>query len=149
YADSPDPELRKIILHMTASMLAQTTDVPGGMKDGFMIKSLMTSARVLDDPSALKLAGLQTHKAFGVDALFAQDMQVRPMGHMHGSLRTLVGCAGYALYTGDPVLFSRVDAAYRYVRAQGTRFGFLPEVVGRQGDVVATETCALMAYVGL
>ena len=27
--------------------------------------------------------------------------------------------ADYALYVGDPVLFSRVDAIYRYVRSQG------------------------------
>jgi hypothetical protein len=68
---------------------------------------------------------------------------------MHGNLRTLVGTADYALYVGDPVLFSRVDAIYRYVRSEGTRFGFLPEVVGRQGDIVATETCALMDFIGL
>ena len=68
---------------------------------------------------------------------------------MHGNLRTLVGGADYALYVGDPVLFSRVDAIYRYVRSQATRFGFLPEVIGRQGDIVATETCALMDYIGL
>ena len=38
-------------------------------------------------------------------------------GHMHGSLRTLWGPADYALYVKDPVLFSRVDALYRYVRS--------------------------------
>jgi hypothetical protein len=68
---------------------------------------------------------------------------------MHGNLRTLVGVADYALYVRDPVLFSRVDAIYRYVRSEATRFGFLPEVIGRKGDVVATETCALMDYIGL
>jgi hypothetical protein len=60
-----------------------------------------------------------------------------------------VGSADYALYVGDPVLFSRIDAVYRWVRSQGTRFGFLPESIGRQGDIVGTETCALMDYVGL
>jgi len=68
---------------------------------------------------------------------------------MHGNLRTLVGAADYALYVGDPVLFSRVDAIYRYVRSEATRFGFLPEAIGRKGDIVGTETCALMDYVGL
>ena len=38
---------------------------------------------------------------------------------MHGNLRTLVGAADYALYVSDPVLFSRVDALYRYVRSEG------------------------------
>jgi hypothetical protein len=42
-----------------------------------------------------------------------------------------------------------VDALYRYVRSEATSFGFMPEVIGRRGDVVATETCALMDYVGL
>jgi hypothetical protein len=107
-----------------------------------MIKSLMTSARVLDDEPALKLAGMQTRDVFGDDPLFTPDNKFKQGGHMHGNLRTLVGAADYALYVGDPVLFSRVDALYRYVRSQATRFGFLPEVIGRQGDIVATETCA-------
>ena len=47
------------------------------------------------------------------------------------------------------MLFSRVDALYRYVRSEGTRFGFLPEVIGRKGDIVSCETCALMDYIGL
>ena len=68
---------------------------------------------------------------------------------MHGNLRTLVGAADYALYVKDPVLYSRVDALYRYVRSEGTRFGFLPEVIGRKGDIVSCETCALMDFLGL
>ena len=68
---------------------------------------------------------------------------------MHGNLRTLVGAADYALFVKDPVLFSRVDALYRYVRSEGTRFGFLPEVIGRKGDIVSCETCALMDFIGL
>ena len=47
------------------------------------------------------------------------------------------------------MLFSRVDAIYGYVRSEATRFGFLPEVMERKDDLVATETCALMDYVGL
>ncbi len=68
---------------------------------------------------------------------------------MHGNLRTVVGAADYALYVKDPVLFSRVDALYRYVRSTGTRFGFLPEAIGRKGDIVLCETCALMDFLGL
>jgi hypothetical protein len=168
YADSPDPVLRKIILHMTQSMLARGSNrTGGGFLDGFTIKSLMTAARVLGDDSALKLAAMQTRKVFGDDPLFTPDNKFKQGGHMHGNLRTLVGSADYALYAGaptsgtdtpaelevygpqGPVLFSRVDALYRYVRSQATRFGFLPESIGRQGDIVATETCALMDYIGL
>jgi hypothetical protein len=150
YADAPSPELRQAILRMTASMLTRASEPKGeGFLDGFQIKSLMTAARVLNDESALRLAGLQVHKAFVDRPLFTPDNTFRQGGHMHGNLRTLVGSADYALYVKDPVLFSRVDAIYRWVRTQATHFGFLPESIGRQGDVVGTETCALMDYVGL
>jgi hypothetical protein len=35
------------------------------------------------------------------------------------------------------------------VRSTGTRFGFIPAMIGRKGDVVSCETCALMDYAGL
>ncbi|MGA3326601.1 MAG: twin-arginine translocation signal domain-containing protein [Terriglobia bacterium] len=150
YGDAPDPEVGKIILRMTSNMLAHASSgTGGGFLDGFQIKSLMTVARVLHDESALKLAGMQVHRVFGDNPLFTPDNKFKQGGHMHGNLRTLVGSADYALYVGDPVLFSRADALYRYVRSQGTRFGFLPESIGRQGDIVGTETCALMDYLGL
>jgi len=150
YADAPDPDLRKTILRMTDNMLARASSgTGGGFLDGFMIKGVMTAARVLRDESALKLAGMQVHKVFGDNPLFTPDNKFKQGGHMHGNLRTLVGSADYALDVGDPVLFSRVDAIYRYVRSTATRFGFLPESIGRQGDIVGTETCALMDYIGL
>ena len=89
---------------------------------------------------------------FEENPLFTPDNKFvtgRGNGHVHGNLRALVGAADYALYVKDPVLFGRIDALYRYVRSQGTRFGFLPEVVGRKGDVISCETCALMDFVGL
>jgi hypothetical protein len=150
YADAPDPALRTTILRMTAAMLARASaKAPGGFVDGFMIKSLMASVRLLNDPSAVKLAGMQVQRVFVDRPAFTPDNTFRQGGHMHGNLRTLVGSADYALYVGDPVLFSRVDAIYRWVRSQATRFGFLPESIGRQGDIVGTETCALMDYIGL
>jgi hypothetical protein len=152
YDDAPEESLRQVILKLTASLLAQTEQGKGtgdGFLGGFIIKSLMASARVLHDQNALKLTRKQVQRVFVDSPLFSPDNTFRHGGHMHGNLRTLVGAADYALYTGDPVLFSRVDALYRYVRSEATSFGFLPEVIGRRGDVVATETCALMDYVGL
>lgn len=116
---------------------------------GFAIKSLMTCARRLNSAEALEAAGAIVRKVFGETQTFAPNNTFRHGGHMHGNLRTLVGAADYALFVKDPVLYSRVDALYRYVRSTATRFGFLPEVIGRTGDVVACETCALMDYVGL
>ena len=152
YADASEESLKQVILKMTASLLARAEPGKGGgdgFLSGFMIKSLMASVRVLHDQSALKLARRQVQRVFVESPLFSPDNTFRHGGHMHGNLRTLVGAADYALYLGDPVLFSRVDALYRYVRSEATSFGFMPEVIGRQGDVVATETCALMDYIGL
>ncbi len=150
YADAPDPELRQVIVQMADALLARCSKAAGeGFGNGFMIKSLMACARVLGNDPALTLAEMQIHRVFTEKPLFTPDNTFKQGGHMHGNLRTLVGAADYALYVGDPVLFSRVDAIYRYVRSEGTRFGFLPEAIGRKGDIVGTETCALMDYVGL
>ncbi len=152
YEDSPDETVKKTILKMTAVLLARAEEGKAGDQgflSGFIIKSLMAATRALKDENALKLARLQVRKVFEQAPLFTPDNTFRHGGHMHGNLRTLVGAADFALYTGDPVLFSRVDALYRYVRSETTSFGFTPEVIGRKGDVVATETCALMDYIGL
>lgn len=146
YVDSPDRDLRNVIVKMTDGLLARA---PNAAATGFVLKSLMTCVRVLGYEPALKLAALDSQTVFNEREVFTPDNTFRQGGHMHGNLRTLVGAADYALYVGDPVLFSRVDGIYRYVRSEATRFGFLPEVIGRKGDIVATETCALMDYLGL
>ena len=88
-------------------------------------------------------------KVFDEAPSFSADNTFRHGGHMHGNLRTLVGAADYALYTGDAALFAASTRSTARCGRTGTRFGFLPEVIGRKGDVVACETCALMDYVGL
>ena len=152
YADQPDEQLAQVIRRMVDTLLTRTRTAAidgGGFLSGFIIKSLMACARALDCAPALELAGLLVRRVFVEQPLFTPDNAFRHGGHMHGNLRTLVGAADYALYTSDPVLFSRVDALYRYVRSEATRFGFLPEAIGRQADIVACETCALMDYLGL
>ena len=146
YADHKDPALREAICKMVDHLPPLYT--PDHWLRGFMIKSLMTVVRRVDYPPALEQAGKLVKSVFEEHPAFTPDNTFRHGGHMHASLRTLVGAADYALYVKDPVLFSRVDAAYRYVRSEGTRFGFLPEVIGRKGDVVSCETCALMDYLG-
>jgi hypothetical protein len=108
----------------------------------------MACARYVGCEPALDLAGLLVADIFTHHPLFSPDNTFRHGGHMHGNLRCLVGAADWALYTHDPVLYSRVDALYRYVRSESTRFGFLPEAIGRHGDIVLCETCALMDYLG-
>ncbi|MGC8638603.1 MAG: hypothetical protein ACP5XB_01850 [Isosphaeraceae bacterium] len=147
YADHPDPELKAAIDKMVAHLpkLYQA----GHWLSGFSIKSLMTWVRLTGSKAALEQAGKLVKACFDEAPLFTPDNTFRHGGHMHGNLRTLVGAADYALYARDPVLFSRVDALYRYVRSEGTRFGFLPEVIGREGDIISCETCALMDFLGL
>ncbi|MGO9107699.1 MAG: hypothetical protein ACLP9L_00570 [Thermoguttaceae bacterium] len=147
YADSKDPALRSAITKMVDHL-------PGTYKQddtfrGFIIKSLMTCFRQTGYRPALDQAEKLVKLVFYEKPLFTPDNTFRHGGHMHGNLRTLVGAADYALYVKDPVLFSRIDALYRYVRSEGTRFGFLPEVIGRKGDIISCETCALMDFIGL
>ena len=147
YADSKDPALRDAICRMVDHL--PSLHQPNHWLCGFMIKSLMTCVHQLGYKPALDQAEGLVRNVFDESPLFTPDNTFRHGGHMHGNLRTLVGAADYALYAKDPVTFSRVDALYRYVRSEGTRFGFLPEVIGRKGDVVSCETCALMDFLGL
>jgi len=152
FVDKPDERLEETIKHMADRALeeARSSDFRNeGFLPGFHIKSLMGCFRHLDYEPAFEAARLLVRHVFEVAPLFTAENTFHPRGHMHGNLRTLLGAADYALAAGDTALYSRVDALYRYVRSLGTRFGFLPEVVGRQGDVIACETCALMDYAGL
>jgi hypothetical protein len=147
YADRPTPEMKAAVDKMVEHL--PKLYEPNHWLRGFIVKSLMTWARQTGSKPALDQAGKLVRSCFDESPLFAPDNTFRHGGHMHGNLRTLVGAADYALCAKDPVLFSRVDALYRYVRSEGTRFGFLPEVIGRKGDIVSCETCALMDYIGL
>ena len=142
YADSKNPALRAAIDKMIAHL-------PDDGDRTFIIKGLMTWVRLTGSPAALAQAKKRIDGAFVSGTMFTPDNKIPKWGHIHGSLRALVGAADYALYTKDPVLFSRVDAIYRYMKSKGTRFGFLPEVMDRQGDIISCETCALMDFVGL
>ena len=147
YADTKDSALRRAICKMVDNLpgICRANNPLGG----FYIKSLMACVRELDYGPALELARREVDSAFNHRPIFTPDNKLRQGAHMHGSLRTLVGAADYALYVKDPVLFSRVDAIYRHVRSGATRFGFLAEVLDREGDVISCETCALMDYLGL
>lgn len=147
YAETKDPELKSAIDKMVDHL--PKLYEPSHWLRGFIVKSLMTWVRLTGSKPALEQAGRLVRSCFDENPLFTPDNTFRQGGHMHGNLRTLVGAADYALYVKDPLLLSRVDSLYRYVRSEGTRFGFLPEVIGRKGDIVSCETCALMDFVGL
>ena len=146
--DSGDDILRQAAQKMAEGMLngLRSGRFPG---DGFAIKSLMVAARLLGCEAGLEAARLLVDRAIVHGRTFTPDNTFGPSGHMHGNLRSMVGAADYALTTGDAVLYSRMDALYRYVKTTGTSFGFLPEVIGRQGDIIACETCALMDFAGI
>ncbi|HUI10827.1 MAG TPA: hypothetical protein VL221_10900 [Bacteroidota bacterium] len=145
---SGDELLKKAAVSMAEGMLS-------GLRSGrfqansFAIKSLMVAARLLGCEAGLEAARILVDRTIVHGRTFTPDNTYGPSGHMHGNLRTMVGAADYALTVGDPVLFSRIDALYRYVKTTGTSFGFLPEAVGRKGDIIACETCALMDFAGV
>jgi hypothetical protein len=151
YLNCEDGSLQKMIFHMVDGMLSKVKEEgsEGGFLSGFGIKSAMVCARFMNYEPALELARRMVEATFSTHPLFSPDNTFEHGGHMHGNLRSLVGAADYALYVKDPILFSRVDALYRYVRSQATSFGFLPEAIGRKGDIVSCETCAIMDYLGL
>ena len=158
YLDHPHDTMRHAVTHLVDGMLerVEREGLEQGFLGGFAIKSLVTCARLMSYEPALRLAARAVDAVFaerwdgsGKGPLFMPDNTFRQGGHMHGNLRTLAGAADFAMYVRDPLLYSRVDALYRYVRGESTRFGFLPEQIGRRGDVVLCETCALMDYIGL
>jgi hypothetical protein len=146
--DSGDDSLRQAAKKMAEGMLSglRSGRFPG---DGFAIKSFMAAARLLGCEAGLEAARILVDRAIVHGRMFTPDNTFGPSGHMHGNLRSMVGAADYALTTGDPILFSRIDALYRYVKTTGTSFGFLPEVIGRKGDIIACETCALADLAGI
>jgi hypothetical protein len=146
--DSGDDALKRAALKMAEAMLAglRSGRFAG---DGFAIKSFMITGRFLGCESALEAARALVDRVVVNGRTFTPDNTFGAWGHMHSNLRTMTGAADYALAAGDPVLFGRMDALYRYVKSTGTSFGFLPEVIGRKGDIIACETCALMDYAGI
>jgi hypothetical protein len=147
YDDSKDPAIAAVVRKMVDGFPKLKNNNPAFM--GFTIKSLMAAARSLDYKPALQHAGECVQLITTKTPILQEDNTYPLNGHMHILTRSLVGLADYALYVRDPILYSRVDAAYRYVRSLDPGFGFLPEVVDRQGDVIACETCSLMDYIGI
>ena len=146
--DSGDDTLRRAARKMTEGVLSglRSGRFPG---EGFAIKGLMVAARLLGCEAGLEAARILVDRSIAGGRTFTPDNTFGPSGHMHGNLRSMVGAADFALTTGDPILYSRMDALYRYVKTTGTSFGFLPEVIGRKGDIISCETCALMDFAGI
>lgn len=147
YDDSKDPAIADVIKKMVDGFHCMKNLNPGIIS--FVIKSLMAVVRSLGYMPALEIAKECVIQATETNPIIQEDNTYPIGGHMHTFTRGLVGIADYALYTNDPVLFSRVDAAYRYVKSLDPGFGFIPEVVDRQGDIIACETCSLMDYIGI
>jgi len=152
YVDSGDKRLLSTCRKMVDGIEEKTKrNDPQSARflDGFLIKSLMTCARHADYEPAYRLASRLVEEVFVHRPLPTPENTLRQGAHVHGSLRVLVGAADYALYAGKQDLLGRVAALYSFVKSKATKFGFLPEVIDRKGDIVACETCALMDYIGL
>ncbi|MHB0998600.1 MAG: hypothetical protein ACYC27_05080 [Armatimonadota bacterium] len=147
YDDSKDPAIADVIRKMVDGFPGVKSENSGMMC--FVIKSFMAVVRSLHYMPALDHARVCVEQVTEKLPIIQEDNTFPMNGHMHMFTRGLVGIADYALYVKDPVLFSRIDAAYRYVKSLDPGFGFIPEVVDRQGDVIACETCSLMDYIGI
>lgn len=152
YHAGGDTDLLKAIQKMLEGLRQQYEDsnkVVSALTHGFIIKSLMICGRLMHSDLALDLAQALVKKVF-VDPQIFPSANIFPRGaHMHTYLRTLVGVADYATYMNDSNLLDRVEAFFRHVKSMTTRFGFLPEVMERQGDIISCETCTIMDYLGL
>ncbi len=152
--DSGSPALRQAAARMAEALLKRLQDgqYPG---DCFAVKGLMVAARELGCEAALEAARLLLARLVGIGRqpygrLFTPDNLFAPMGHTHSNLRSMAGALDYALTVGDPVLYSRMEALYRFVKGTGARFGFLPEAIHwRKSDMIGCETCALMDFAGV
>ncbi len=152
YAEDQDERLRTTMVAMVDRMATEAASgelLGHGWITGFLIKSVTTCGRLLGYEPAFALAQQLVTHLFGTHPIFGNGAQWPAGAHMHGHLRTLLGAADYALYAGDEELFGQIEELFRAACTKGTRFGFLPEVVDRRGDIIACETCALMDSVGL
>ncbi|MCC7362161.1 MAG: hypothetical protein IT317_21940 [Anaerolineales bacterium] len=150
--DNGDPAFKHAAARMTEGYLRRLVEehLPDSMFGGFGIKSFMVTARLLGSEPALDVARRLVDRSFRHSPNFPPGNDFGPRVSMHGNLRTLLGTADFALATGDPELYSRVEAFYRFVKTTGTRFGWLPEAVNYRTDpLVGCETCALMDFAGL
>ncbi len=152
WMDGGDPVVLRAIRQLCTQLDELTADgrtTGHGMLTGFLIRSLTAAARFADVEEALDTAQILADDVWASQSLFTYDNRLAPGAHMHGSLRTLLGCADYALALGDRELLDRTAEVLRFIRSIATRFGFLPEVYSRPDSIVACETCALMDYMGL
>ena len=150
--DSGDEGLKAAAIKMAEGYLRRLREehLPNSIFGGFPIKSLMVTARLLGSQAALEAARLVVQRSIVHSPTFPPNNVFGPNGHMHGNLRAMTGAADYALATGHPELYSRMDAVYRFVKTTGTRFGYLPEAVNqRTSAMIGCETCALMDFAGI
>ncbi len=70
-------------------------------------------------------------------------------GHVHSHLYAAAGLVEVGRITNDQNLVAHMERVFQWIRERSTRFGFVPEVVERQDDVIGCETCCLMDYIHL
>jgi hypothetical protein len=116
---------------------------------GFLLPAMIQSARFLHIDQAEELAGQIVSVVESDAKIITADGSIPHGIHMHSYLRTLMGLAMFATFNRDHALLLDIAHRARMVKKAGTRFGFLPEVYNRRGDIITCETCTLMDYMGL
>jgi hypothetical protein len=116
---------------------------------GFLLPPIVQSSRLLHIVRAEELASQIVSVIESDRKIHTADGSIPDGIHMHSYLRTLMGLAMFAVTSRDSALLVNVAHRARMVKKAATRFGFLPEVYNRRGDIITCETCTLMDYMGL
>ncbi len=142
-----DRELRDVVCRMVDGIRGRGWERLGdGFMGGCLLEPLLAAYRAAGCEPAFEAA--KELAAVNADRLLPAD-GIHPAGtHVHGTLRGLLCVSTLARAIGDGALLERARVAFDGFRRLATRFGFLPEVVGRAGDVITCETCALLDYIG-
>lgn len=147
HASEPDKQLESALRGMLRGLRARWSEAAS--RTGFLLQSLLAAWQALgQDGEAWSLAVELAAELRCNPDILPEDGVFRTWTHMHSELHTLLGLANYAHLADDTPLLESVNRCYRWLRSTGTSFGFLPEVVGRKGEIVSCETCALMDLVG-
>ena len=133
--------LARLVLGLAAKGIA------AGAFPAMLTRPLVRAYEAFGLPEALALLESFRATLMADSPLFRADGSFE--GHVHSHEYAAAGLVELGRVTGDDKLIAAMDRVFRFVRAQSTAFGFVPEVAERKDDVIACETCDLMDYIHL
>lgn len=111
---------------------------------GTLIRPLMQAGIVLHREDLIELAAAFARGVVDHSDLIATNGSFS--GHVHGALSCIAGIVAAGVKIGDAHLVERGRAGFDFARSISTEFGWVPELSGRDDDLIGCETCAIMDY---